>query len=1410
MKRSFLLWLAFTLFATHVFAQVDPPVRAEHVRYYFKNTSSVNQLNYADNEIFLNVVYVMPAWIYGNIIGYFDGTTKSWRSIDDAPTSTWPDGRQGRDFNVALSDLPVDNTGKHYIDMPPSPAGGPRIYICFGGKLWRPGPGNPLTEDPGDPNYMLKIETIEFNIGNANGNTRVFTNTSRVDRYAYPIGEEIYCDNGRIYDKVGETVSHEMVILKWKRFVHDAFQYSYDATRDCINAPKGTEYFKAGNPGEHYFDAWADAFFAYYKTHTMRVTWAINNPEQHVRTATVQTINGEDVLVWSTGERFPRAAFNRILRDSEDRYWYPDGDKEVPMDFMASILRGAVRLTEELQNWRDNTRYWESDIRSDYMAFWHSDLVSFESKTYAYDLDDIFEQSSTQVCDRPDSVIVSLGGFGVEHEQILDKVYITPLPEDAQVAQYATLQMEAHAIDEHDLDMPMPDDAVITWTVTNPQGNPANNLISNTGLFGPTSVTGDYTVTLTVVSGGRTFTATRVVTVKDPMDVPQVCSDQIGDTDEQWRLEIIGKKVYFTLVTNRQGVRDFFYCKDGIHNHAGHRSVMPNVPYPIDDAVQGDELYFWIGQANGGLLNVHIPKLGTCEGLPIMEDVIALLADNHTMAETDAPYTIPVRAYSNYRTDAPDGPFALPDPQGICTEPLTFSGQGVNPTTGVFTPTTAGTYPITITYPAVKGNVTTTITITVTPAGCTNPITVDLGPDRSICEGESTIFDAGAGYATYQWAGANLTGNGRTFEASVAGTYTVTVTDGDRCTATDEIVLTVNRNPNPTVADQETCPGQEVTFTAPNGYSSYQWDGNAGTRNFTTAVGGPHTLSVTDGNNCTGTADFTLTVNDRPTLNVNDPAPACAPNTVSIVQNEAGYTFNYYESNQTTQVANPAAIAVSGTYYISKTSTASGCVSDKMPVEVSINTAPTISITAGPTCAADLTTYSLQVTVSGGTVTTTAGTVTAQGGNVWQIAGVPAGTNITVTVTDFCTQDLPVKAPDCTCPPVDVPVSGGDKSYCGGDYPTLSVTVNAGETADWYDAAAGGTLLQAGSLTYIPAQAGEFYAEARNVTTGCVSTRTLLTVTELPEVNLGNNFSVCPNEEVELTAVTRAVNVTYEWTNATGTDANATATAPAQCNQSKTVTVTIRDNNSCSREASVTITAEDNENPVIEGAPANGVEAISLGNCRYEMPNVLAGLTFTDNCTAAAQLTVAQQPAAGTALTETTEVVVTATDGCDNTAEVRINVLVPAALDEVTISGETTTCPGTDVMLEAVSRSAGNLTYTWEGADPVATTATGAVLHASADCNGEVSAKVTISNDFGCSVTSPVHTVKAQDNENPTIALMPGTAVDQAAVAAGNCEYTVPDLTSMVDLADNCSNLDYLMAHLTQTPAAGSRIERTG
>ena len=65
---------------------------------------------------------------------------------------------------------------------------------------------------------------------------------------------------------------------------------------------------------------------------------------------------------------------------------------------------------------------------------------------------------------------------------------------------------------------------------------------------------------------------------------------------------------------------------------------------------------------------------------------------------------------------------------------------------------------------------------------------VNLGPDTAVTFPNTVTLDAGNGFTTYQWStGANT----QTIVVSNSGIFTVTVTDANGCTSSDEIIVTV-------------------------------------------------------------------------------------------------------------------------------------------------------------------------------------------------------------------------------------------------------------------------------------------------------------------------------------------------------------------------------------------------------------------------------------------------------------------------------------------------------------------------------------------------------------------------------------------------------------------------------------------
>ena len=106
--------------------------------------------------------------------------------------------------------------------------------------------------------------------------------------------------------------------------------------------------------------------------------------------------------------------------------------------------------------------------------------------------------------------------------------------------------------------------------------------------------------------------------------------------------------------------------------------------------------------------------------------------------------------------------------------------------------------------------------------------------------------------------------------------------------------------------------------------------------------------------------------------------------------------------------------------------------------------------------------------------------------------------------------------------------SGTNGSRCGTGTVTISATPGAGETIDWYAASSGGTVLTGGTGTTnftTPSISvnTDYYAQARNTTTGCVSaTRTTVSATlnASPSVSITGSSSICIGETTALSPTT--------------------------------------------------------------------------------------------------------------------------------------------------------------------------------------------------------------------------------------------------------------------------------------------------
>jgi hypothetical protein len=164
--------------------------------------------------------------------------------------------------------------------------------------------------------------------------------------------------------------------------------------------------------------------------------------------------------------------------------------------------------------------------------------------------------------------------------------------------------------------------------------------------------------------------------------------------------------------------------------------------------------------------------------------------------------------------------------------------------------------------------------------------------------------------------------------------------------------------------------------------------------------------------------------------------------------------------------------------------------------------------------------------------------------------GESGSPNITVTPTSSQTYTVTVTQPmggRCNRsstlsfqvlvdPPVAAPVSNGDQTICADQSAILRVSVNPGETANWY--ATPDTLQPSlsNSTTYTTSTPGVYYAEAVRTGSGCTSdTRTAVRLSVDPLLELTPNDpqpNVCPGQSVLLSVSATGGgtgSTTYTW-----------------------------------------------------------------------------------------------------------------------------------------------------------------------------------------------------------------------------------------------------------------------------------------
>ncbi|MCW5906396.1 MAG: gliding motility-associated C-terminal domain-containing protein [Chitinophagales bacterium] len=472
-----------------------------------------------------------------------------------------------------------------------------------------------------------------------------------------------------------------------------------------------------------------------------------------------------------------------------------------------------------------------------------------------------------------------------------------------------------------------------------------------------------------------------------------------------------------------------------------------------------------------------------------------------------------------------------------------------------------GTYSVTVT-DANGCTISGSYTITQPPA-----LAISLASYNDVsCNGGtngSVDITINGGTTPYTFAWSNNTSNEDLNNVS-AGTYMLTVTDANSCTATASFVISEPPLLTASVsAGTIPCFGAttNVDLTIGGGTSgySYFWNNGATTEDLTGVAGGIYTVLVTDANGCTATASVSINQPAQLALSTQVTHVLCNGAStgavdLSVTGGTGSYSYSWSDGSSSEDLSGLTA----GTYCVTVTDgnscTATACVTITQPPAMIMN-ATTVNVA----CAGGNSGL-IDITVGGGVFPysyawnngATTEDVYGLSGNTYSVTVTDAN-GCTLTQTFIITEPTPlvtsITGTNVTCNgssngATDLTVSGGTPPY--------SFLWNTFQTVEDLSNISGGT-----------------YFVIVTDANGCTKHDSIV-ITEPPALVLSTQVThvLCNGAStgaVDLSVTGGTGSYSYSWSDGSSSEDLSGLTAGTYC-------VTVTDGNSCTATACVTIT----------------------------------------------------------------------------------------------------------------------------------------------------------------------------------------------------------------------------------------------
>lgn len=474
---------------------------------------------------------------------------------------------------------------------------------------------------------------------------------------------------------------------------------------------------------------------------------------------------------------------------------------------------------------------------------------------------------------------------------------------------------------------------------------------------------------------------------------------------------------------------------------------------------------------------------------------------------------------------------------GFYTGNTSSSYNAVNP----------GTYAVVVTNTNNCAN--SSNSVSVTNLSVPSPV-INASGNTTICPGNTVLLSANTGSGiTHQWSLDGvpiLNATASTYNADASGSYTVTETGSNGCSATSSgIVVTVLTGPAATINHSTPltfCEGGNVNLVANSGTGlTYQWylNGNiingATNQNYEANSNGSYTVQVTLNGNCSSLSNASVVqVNPNPTALIthNGATTFCSGSSVVLTGNSGNYNYTWYVDGNNQFSNTSSFVAASNATYTMIIQDINTLCSDAASINITVYSLPVAEITPlGNTTicsnsqvilqATNAAGYSFQWRLNGNIINGASGQnyIADQAGNY----------TVTVTNNNNCSStSFPLTVTVENAPDAFI-TANGNTTFCEGGNVPISANTGAGLSYQWLFNNT--EISGANSGSVFPDLSGN-YSCVVTLNGGCSDTSNVIAVNVISapaaNINYSGNTTFCSGNSLLLSANSGS-GLSYEW-----------------------------------------------------------------------------------------------------------------------------------------------------------------------------------------------------------------------------------------------------------------------------------------